>query len=195
MDIEQPPPPPPTLETEAAKTRRRWINLAELLAVAAVIISGLTLWNSYRERVGAEADKAAERQQADAAAEALLLRGTPDREGERLSLAPADAGQTIQTQRIAFPAAFGTAPVEMLSDPRIEARWVARALLRARGDAAEDRSDKSFPVQIVTSFYSGGVLHRDSARYAVGYRIEGGGLLSGHRVRLLGLSLAAPGRR
>ncbi len=33
---------------EAAAIRRRWINLGEVLAVIAVLISALTLWNSYQ---------------------------------------------------------------------------------------------------------------------------------------------------
>ena len=37
---------------EAAAIRRRWITLGEVLAVAAVLISALTFWNSYQERSG-----------------------------------------------------------------------------------------------------------------------------------------------
>ena len=53
---------------EAAATRRRWINLAEIVAVAGLLISGLALWNNYRERAGDESDKAAARSQAQAQA-------------------------------------------------------------------------------------------------------------------------------
>ena len=47
----------PSEKAEAAAVRRRWINLGEILAVVAVLISGLTLWNSYTERSHAEAEK------------------------------------------------------------------------------------------------------------------------------------------
>ena len=36
----------PVEKHEAARARRRWLTLAEILGVAAVLISGLTLWNS-----------------------------------------------------------------------------------------------------------------------------------------------------
>jgi hypothetical protein len=185
------PVPPTPAESEAAATRRRWITLAEILGVAAVIISGLTLWNSYRERTGAEADKAAARQEATAEARILLLRASADRDGERLTLAPADSGQTIQSQTIAFPAPLGVASVDTVSDPRIEANWFERALLRARegegGDNA-NRGDQRLPVAITTVFFSGSSMHRDSAIYDIGYRVEEGGLLGGHKVRLRGVS-------
>lgn len=179
---------PPFEPADQARRRWRWLTLAEILGVAAVVISGLTLWNNYRERTDAAAARASERHEASAAAQILLLRGTPDREGERLSLAPADNGQTIQGQTIAFPAALGVAPVETVSDSRIEARWFARALLHARGDADAAPGDARLPVLITTRFFAGGAMHQDVAIYDLGYRIKGGGLLGGHDVLLRGLS-------
>jgi hypothetical protein len=183
-----PVPGPDPDRAEAAATRRRLITLAEILGVIAVLISGLTLWNAWQERTGAEADKAAERRAASAEAQTLLLRGTADREGTRLSLAAADSGQTIQTQTIAFPSPLGVAAVDTVSDPRIEAGWFDRALLRARGDADESRGDERMPIALTTAFYAGGAMHRETSIYDLGYRVEGGGLLGGHRIRLRGLS-------
>ena len=187
----------PVEKEEAARTRRRWLTLAEILGVAAVLISGLTLWNSYKQRTGEEAEKAEERQQASAAAQTLLLRGTSDREGGRLALAPADAAQTIQDQRVLFPSALGVAAVETVSEPRIEAAWFEQALLHAREEESDRRGDARLPVAIQTSFFAGGEMHRDVAIYDLGYRIEGGGLLDGQDVRLRGLSRVervAPGQ-
>ncbi|MGZ8283397.1 MAG: hypothetical protein ACXWUN_10675 [Allosphingosinicella sp.] len=182
----------PVEQAEAARTRRRWLTLAEILGVAAVLISGLTLWNNYQQRTGEEADKAAERRQAQAAAQALLLRGTADRAGRRIDIAPADSAQTIQDQRILFPTALGVDPVETVSEPRIESGWFARALLRLRGEAAAGSGDARLPVAIETSFFSDGTLHRDVALYDLGYRIEEGGLLEGDDVRLRGLARVEP---
>jgi len=194
METPEPQVPPTLAETEAAAVRRRWITLAEVLGVIAILISALTLWNSWRERTGEEADKAAAKQAASAEAGTLLLRANPDREGERLALAPADGAQTIQSQTIAFPTPLGVAAVETVSDPRIEATWFERALLRARGPEGEDasrRGDQRLPVAITTQFFSGGTMHRDSAIYDIGYRIDEGGLLGGHKVRLRGVSRIA----
>jgi hypothetical protein len=192
MTMPDPEPPiVPTAEVEAAATRRRWITLAEILGVAAVLISGLTLWNSYRERTSQEAEKAAAKQEASAEARILLLRANADRDGERLRLAPAEGGQTIQSQTIAFPGPLGVAAVDTVSDSRIEGSWFERALLRAResegGDGA-NRGDERLPVAITTLFFSGGAMHRDSAIYDVGYRIDEGGLLGGRKIRLRGIS-------
>jgi len=177
---------------EAAATRRRWINLAEIVAVAGLLISGLALWNSYQERSGEETEKTTARKQALAEAMTMVLRGTADREGERLSLAPADPAQTIQSQIIVFPVALGAMRRETLADSRIEAAWFRREILRA---AANDREqaqaldgDQRLPVAITTRFYRDGALFTDTAVYYVVYRLEGGGLFDGRRIRLRGLS-------
>jgi hypothetical protein len=185
-------PPIPTREqAEAAAVRRRWITLAEVLGVIAVLISGLTLWNSYRQQNAEEADKVAARSEAAAEAQILLLRASPDREGRTLGLATAGAGQTIQNQTIRFPAPLGVAAIDTVIEPRIEAGWFEQALLRARdagGGQGESRGDERIPVAITTTFFSGGAMHRDSAIYDIGYRIEGGGLFGGHKIRMRGIS-------
>jgi hypothetical protein len=178
----------PAEAAEAARTRRRWINLAELLAVIAVLISGLTLWNSYKERTADEAEKAAAREQASAQAQRLLLRGAPNRDGDRLALAPADGAQAIQSQTIAFPAALGAASVDTVIEPRIEASWFARPLLRGRDGDGESRGDERVPAAITTIFVVAGATHRDTAIYDIGYRVDEGGLIGGSKLRLRGLS-------
>jgi hypothetical protein len=192
LPVEPPVPAEAAAKEEAARTRRRWLTLAELLGVAAVAISALTLWNNYAQRTGEEADKAAARQAPKAASQVLLLRGTADRGGQRLAIAPADPAQTIQDQRIRFPSTLGVAAVETVSDARIEAGWFARALLRARDDGDAARGDARLPVAVETSFFTGGTLHRDVALYDIGYRIEEGGLLDGDEIRLRGLSRIGP---
>lgn len=185
------PPLPTREEKEAASVRRRWITLAEVLGVIAVLISGLTFWNSYRQRTSEEAEKAAARSEAAAEAQVLLLRATADRDGRVLSLASAGTGQTIQNQTIAFPAPLGIAPIDTVIEPRIEAGWFEQQLLRAReasGRHEESRGDERVPIAITTAFFSGGAMRRDSAIYDIGYRVEGGGLFGGHKVRMRGIS-------
>jgi predicted negative regulator of RcsB-dependent stress response len=48
----------PTERREAAETRRRWVTLAEVLAVAGVLIAALTLWSNWSERNADKAEKA-----------------------------------------------------------------------------------------------------------------------------------------
>jgi len=182
----------PAEAAEAARTRRRWINLAEVVAVVGLLLSGLALWNSYRERTGEEMDKASARSQALAQAMTMVLRGTADREGARLTLTPADPEQTIQSQVIAFPTALAVTPVETMADPRLEAAWFRREILRATADQDDgpeaDDADRRVPVAITTHFYRDGRLFTDTAVYYVVYRMDGGGLLEGRKVRLRGLS-------
>ena len=154
-----------------------------------MLISGLTLWNSYQERQDAAADRAASKQEAKAGAQTLLLRGTPDKGGKRLALAPLDTNQAIQSQTIAFPAALGVDPVETVIEPRIEAGWFDGELLKARKGAGKaSAGDERVPVTITTRFFSDGATHDDVAIYDIGYRVDEGGILSGSEIELRGLS-------
>lgn len=181
---------------EAARIRRRWINVGELLAVAAVLISALTFWNSWRERTHAEAKDAREEQRQDAAAAAIVLGATADAKGRLLTIAPLHAEQRIQEQTIVFPPALGIAPVETTGDARIEAEWFEKALKRARHDAgatAETVGDLRLPVLVTTRYLADDAQRTARACYDIGYRIPRGGLFGGSDVRMTGLSLVANG--
>lgn len=172
---------------EAAAIRRRWITLGEALAVVAVLISALTLWNSYEERSNGEAERAAEKTEAGVKAETLLLRAAPAKDGKVLRLAPADPDQVIQSQTLVFPSATGTAKVETVADARIEADWIRDAAkTAARGKVGS--GDRRLPVAITTRFMRDGAAHADTAIYDIGYAAEGG-FLGGSKIRLRGLSM------
>lgn len=180
----------------------RWLTLGEILGVAALVISGLTFWNSYSERRHSEAVQTAEEKQASTKARTLILKASREKDGDRLTLNAA-GDQVIQGQTIAFPKALGIDPVDS-TDPRIEASWFADGLKKARRAAGEDeksRGDARVPVAITTRFTAGGDLAEDVTLYDVGYVSESGGLLGGTSIKLRGLSLigrssakAAPAR-
>jgi len=173
---------------EAAAIRRRWITLGEILAVIAVLISGLTLWNSYQERSSSDAERAAEKKQQAAKSQALVLRGDSGR--KKMILTALDPGHAVQSQTIRFPSALGVDQVEDLVEPRIEAGWIKEAANKARkaGGGDSEAEDRRMPVLITTRFVSGGQSYTDAAIYDVGYRREGN-LLGGSEIDLLGLSL------
>jgi len=177
---------------EAAAIRRRWITIGEVLAVIAVVISALTLWNNWSERRDSEAAKSIDAQRASTKAVTLVLMAAGS--GERtLALKPASAEQTVQSQKISFPTALGAAPAETTGEPRIEAGWFEHALKKAREVARlpdNSRGDERLPVAIVTRFLVNGEPHEDVALYDIGYTISGR-LLGGHSVTLRGLSLVA----
>ena len=179
---------------EAAAIRRRWITLGEILAVVAVVISGLTFWNSYRERTTTEADRAAEKAR-EVAAQAkqaslnqrITLRATPADGGKRLMLAPLDRDQAIQNISIAFPSALEAEAVDSIIQPRIEASWLEDAARAARKNRETASADRRLPIAVTTRFVSGGETYTDTTLYDVGYRLDSG-LLGGTDVELRGLS-------
>ena len=179
----------PQERAEAARVRRRWINLGELVAILAVVISGLTLWNSYRERTNAEAEHAQESQQTAKKATTLILKATPDKEGKTLALAPRADEQAIQSQTIYFPSKLGLPPAETSSDARIEKGWFENALVSARKAAGVEQApgDARMPVVIETHYLTGSDAHVDRAVYEVGY-VTSHSLIGGTEVHLRGLS-------
>ncbi|MCE7796728.1 hypothetical protein LWE61_09170 [Sphingobium sufflavum] len=177
---------------EAAAIRRRWITLGEILAVIAVLISGLTLWNSWSERSATEARTNADARQSSARAASLVLLATSSGDHELL-LKPVSADQSVQSQTMTFPTALGVAAAETTGEPRIEAAWFEDALKTARNHARlpdDSRGDERLPIAISTRFLVDGEPHEDMAIYDVGYSISGR-WLSGHKVALRGLSFVS----
>nr|WP_315381591.1 hypothetical protein [uncultured Sphingomonas sp.] len=181
---------------EAAKVRRRWITLGEVLGVAAVLISGLTLWNNWNDRRETKAEKAATEQRASAKVAKLVLVAA-DAGKQTLALKPAAPEQSVQSQTVLFPTALGVSPAETTGEPRIEGGWFEHALVKAREAAGlpdNSRGDERLPVVIVTQFLADGDPHEDVALYDVGYTISGK-FLGGHSVTLRGISLVAKVKR
>ena len=177
---------------EAAAIRRRWITLGEVLAVLAVLISGLTLWNSWSERRDNQIAKSSDAERASSQAATLVLTAA-DSGKSVLALKPASDAQSVQSQKILFPSALGAAPAQTTGEPRIEAAWFDHKLIKARELAHlpdNSRGDERLPVAIVTRFLVDGAAHEDVALYDIGYT-RFGKTLSGHDVSLRGLSLVA----
>ena len=177
---------------DAAVIRRRWVTLGEALAVIAVLISALTLWNSWSERSDNEAAKSADARKASTRAVMLVLTASPSGK-DKLVLKPASPEQSVQGQTIAFPTALGAAPADTTGEPRIEAAWFEHALKQARGVAGlpdDSRGDERLPVAITTHFLVDGEAHDDVALYDIGYTISGH-FLGGHSITLRGLSLVS----
>lgn len=174
---------------EAARVRRRWLTLGEVVAILAVMISGLTLWNSWRERTNAEAEKATEARATRHKAGVLLLKGTPDKNGHTLDLVPMSDAQAIQSQSVHFPSPLKLDPADTSGDARIERGWFDAALVEAREDAKlPDRpGDSRMPVLIETRYLADGEPRVDRSIYDLGYATHGM-LLRGTAVELRGIS-------
>jgi len=179
----------PKERAEAARVRRRLLNLGEIVAILAVVISGLTFWNSYRERTNAEAEHAAESAQSAKKASLMILKATPDKDGRTLALAPRADEQAIQSQTIRFPSKLGVSPAETSSDTRIEKSWFESALVSARKAAGVEDApgDARLPVLIETHYLTDGDPHVDRAIYEIGYATSHS-FIGGTDVHLRGLS-------
>jgi hypothetical protein len=174
---------------EAARIRRRWITLGEVLAVIGVLISAAALWNSYAERRGNEAERNAEKAEKGAVSNILLLRASGG--GKTLSLEPRDAAQTVRSQTILFPSPLET-KVDTIVEPRIEAGWVKQAVKKAHDlgrKEAKGPGDARMPVAITSRVDAGSATFTDTAIYDVGYKESDGGLFGGTDVALRGVSL------
>jgi hypothetical protein len=176
----------------------RWLTLAEIVGVAALVVAGLGYWDSHRQRVLEQTELAqADRDRAAAAREhaaelkagalrlTFLMTGSPNGSGDQLHLAAAHGEQVIQTQTLWFPTVIRADKVETTGNPRIEAAWIADGVRRLGGKTDHGR----IPVALLTTFIEDGQTRSDQAVYLMGYRLHPR-LLGGPRLELEGLSLA-----
>lgn len=190
----------PAPETPAEK-RRRTLNVTfrvgETVAVIGLVLAAASFFVGRADRREEAREDRAERAQAAQvqrqavqqarAAEALVLRGAVEGEGERVLLAAANPSQVIQTQRYVFPRVVRETARQILAgQPQIERAWVEEGLLaeRERSGGGESR----LPVAITTTFIDDGETRTDTAVYRVGYGVARGAL-GRWRVELQGVSL------
>jgi len=148
---------------EAARRRRRWISLAEVVGILALAISAASLWDSHQDRMEsrASAGRATPTRPAP-----LVLAATAEADGDRLRIAAPNRDRIIQTQTIVFPTALAVASIDTVGNSRIEAGWFAAGLRRAVGD---ERGAGRLPVGIVTRYTDDGVERSDTAIYDIGH--------------------------
>ena len=99
---------------DQAQTRRRWITLAEVVAVAGVVIAALTLYGNWQERRDAAADKAIEQASASRDKTRFTLRGTVASDKRSIVLAREEA-HPLGDIRVTFPTALGVAPQDSVT--------------------------------------------------------------------------------
>ena len=156
------------------QAKRRWINLGEGVAVVGLVISGLALWNSWskddRPAVVVE----------HARAVPLALRGKVEDDGKRLAIAPVELGHALESLTLIVA---GKPPIDLGSDPSLSADSVQRLIPDGKKDGAG-----VLPAQLDARYIEAGTERRSTARYRLTYRWTDGGLLSGHSLRLTGLT-------
>jgi hypothetical protein len=107
-------------ESESEK-RRRLINLGELIALAALIVSAVGVWIAWKSSNQDKPTRVVEQKQSIP----LSLRGTTDRDGSTLTIMPADPSHGLESLTVTIK---GAQPIEVGSDGRLQASDVQSAL-------------------------------------------------------------------
>ena len=161
-----------------SRSRRRWVTFGEIIGVAALIISALGLWITWRGTQDDKPTRVVEQRQAIP----LTLRGSAVRDGRELVLAPVEPGHALESLTLSIAT---LPPIEVGSDGRLDAGDV-EAVLKDR-----DRDRKGagkVPVRIAARYVEMGAERGGGGAYVLRYRWEGGGLFGGRSLRLVGLS-------
>lgn len=167
-------------DTPAAR-RRRWLSLAELVALIGLVIGALGLWNSWVDRRDARSARAAA-EAANAKDHGRVDLTASPRDGGR-ELLLHDARHDIQDVTIAFPAALGITAQRPLADPVIDADPLRDPLLKDN-----DHHQGRLPVLVTTRIVDGDAAHSVTAIYDLVWTSERR-MLRGRLLRLDALRL------
>lgn len=168
-------------ETESERSRRRWITLGELIAIAALMVSAVGVWISWKHSGGGDdkPTRIVEQRQAIP----LTLRAKAVDEGRKLEIGPVESTHALESLTVTLP---GASPIEVGSDGELDASAVESALLN-RDKEPKDRT-LSVRARIDARYVEAGKDRRSAGSYALRYRWEGGGIFGGRSLRLVGLS-------
>jgi hypothetical protein len=163
------------------QTRRRWINLGELIALAALIVSAAGVWIAWKSSNEDKPTRVVEQR----SSVPLALRGSASSDGSTLTIMPADPSHALESLTVTIK---GSQSVDVGSDGRLSADDVG-ALLKGRDKEAKEIALK-VPVRIDARYVEAGADRRGGGNYVLRYKWQGGGLFGGRSLHLLGLSRA-----
>lgn len=163
-------------ETESEK-RRRLINLGELIALGALIVSALGVWISWKSDGDSKPATIVEQRQPIP----LTLRGKAEDDGRRMEITPVESSHALESLTLAIK---GASPVEIGSDGVLSADSL-EPILRQRD---EDKGVHALPVRLSARYVEMGKDKSASGSYRLSYRWEGGGIFGGRSLRLVSLS-------
>ena len=165
-------------ESESER-RRRLINVGELIALCALIVSALGVWISWKNN-----DKNGPTQIVEQRTSIpLTLRGRREDDGERLAISPVEQSHALESLKVTLP---GASAIEVGSDGELDADDV-QAALKGRDGEAKDRT-LSVRAHIDARYVEAGKERTASGNYTLRYMWKGGGLFGGRSLHLVGLS-------
>lgn len=177
--------PNATERAEARAIRKRWVTLAEIVAVAGLLISAMGLWLTWSDRRSDDHEKQIEKVTEARTRSRVRLTATAEHGGESLALK--DAGHDVQSVDIRFPTALGIAAQNSILTPHVDAAWIKDALVDATSGGPDKRSGR-LPVLVSASYWDGDQQRTDTAIYDIVWQIEGR-MLGGHTLKLKGMLL------
>jgi hypothetical protein len=161
------------------KTRRRWINVGEIIALAALAVSAAGVWIAWKSSSEDKPTRIVEQR----SAVPLALRGMVDGDGRTLTISPADSSHALESLTVTIK---GASPIEVGSDGRLSASDV-QAALRNREKEAKDVTH-SVPARVTARYVESGADRRGGGTYVLRYKWEGGGLFGGRSIRFVSLT-------
>ena len=161
------------------QTRRRWINLGELIALAALIVSAAGVWITWKNSNQDKTTHVVEQR----FAVPLALRSASESDGRTLTIVPADPSHALESLSLTIK---GGAPIQVGSDGKLSSSDVESALK----ERPKENKDVAYgvPVRIDAHYIEAGTDRHGGGTYMLRYKWEGGGLFGSRSVHLLSLS-------
>lgn len=160
------------------QTRRRWINLGEIIALCALVVSAAGVWIAWKSSNQDKTARVVEQRQPIA----LTLHSKSEDNGRTLLISPVEPTHTLVALSLVIER---TDPQELGGEGTLRADDVAQKI---SGKNLE-KGTHAIPVAIDARYVEmGRERSLRASRYTLRYRVEGAGLLGGRSVRLLSLS-------
>jgi hypothetical protein len=169
-------------ETESQRQRRRWITLGELIALGALIVSGLGLWINWKSSGGDDKPTEVVEQRQPIP---LTLRAKREDDGTRLAISPVEPSHALESLTVKIGSG---SPISVGSDGELAANDVATAL--SSRESEPKNHTLSVRARIDTRYVEAGKDKTSSGNYTLRYEWKGGGLFGGRSLHLVGLSRA-----
>ena len=165
------------MSTEGPRPRR--VNLGEVIALGALIVSAVGVWIAWKSDSEDKATRIIEQRQPIP----LTLRAKREDDGTRLEITPVESSHALQSLTVTLPNA---SPISIGSDGELRAKDVESALT-GREKEPRDRT-LSVRARIDARYVEMGKDRRASGSYTIRYMWKGGGLFGGRSLHLVSLS-------
>lgn len=158
--------------------RRRWINLGELIGLAALIVSAVGVWVAWKSSNQDKPTEVVEQPRSIP----LTLRAKRENDGTRLEISPVESSHGLESLTVKI----GSASISVGSDGELDASDVASAL---SGRENEPKNQTlSVKARIDARYVEAGTDRTSSGNYTLRYQWKGGGLFGGRSLHLVGLA-------